>query len=93
MGYIDLVLVMFPSNKRPYLFQAPGFSRIKTGDKLIVENADGKAEGYVLGVNSVQPDCEDFEFAVTACQATLPLKRVISKIEYRMMEYGGKEDE
>ena len=91
--YIDLVLCKNGKNKQTFLFQAPGFSRLSTGDEVICDTVLGKQKMTVVEVMSISNATEPraYNMVLKAAGATEPLKKVISKIEYSEFKY--EEDE
>ena len=86
--YIDLVICKHGNNPNAFIFQAPEWSALKTGDKVIVENKKGESEATVERVYTVNTkDREEFEFIMMASGATLPLKKVLKKVTYRDFKY------
>lgn len=88
MAYVDLVLCS--DNKQTCLVVAPRFSYLKTGDEVIIESKQGAKKVKVKDVLSVNDESEIFKFVVAASGATLPLRKVLKKINYENFNY--KED-
>lgn len=93
MKYIDLVLCQHPNDNRNFLFVAPAWSRLQRGDNVMVDTRNGKCLAIVQDTALVEKDSDLYIFIVTASKATLPLKKVISKIEYHEFEYEEESDE
>ena len=90
--FIDLVVVSFPLDKRNYLYEAPRWTGLEQGDDIVVQEKDGyKHEGIVIDSVTVTKDDDKYNFIVNAMGAEKPLARVVSKIEYRKLDW--KEDE
>lgn len=88
METIDLVLCEHDLNKgKKFLFQAPMFSYLEKGDKVVVDTKYGEQVATVLASCSVGKGTEQYTMIVQACGATEPIKKVISKITYRKFEY------
>ena len=94
----DAVLVRFTEDARPYLYEAPNYSRIKVGSEVMVEVIDPDGEtsddvvltkGVVVGclAMSTKYDKAEIEMLITACGASLPLKRVRKIIEVSDVMY------
>lgn len=93
MKTIDLVLCEHDLNKgQKFLFQAPMFSCLKNGDKVMVDTKYGERVATVVASCSVGEGTEQYEMIVQACGASEPLKKVISKITYRKFEYEGESE-
>ena len=95
--YMDLVLCEIKGVEHPVLFRAPAFTHMNKGDRVIVEEFGG-AEATVLGIMTVDIISEknNFDFILTACGATAPLGKVLSKLFVRDLEYedeGGEDEE
>ena len=96
MEYIDLVLVKHkPTDHETYLFQAPRWSGLKKGDEVVVETSRGEKHGVVIDCHTTSPeyDTNEFGFIITASKATLPLKKVLQKVEYKTFVYPEEEPE
>lgn len=86
--YITLVLCKHNKHSSDtYLFQAPAWRTFREGDEVMVEAKDDIKRAFVVDYMSCNPESDEFRFAVKACHATLPLKRVISRVEYREFKY------
>lgn len=85
--YIDLVLCVHSENGRPFLFSAPAWSYLKSGDEVIVEARAGLAKATVIDCRTVENDSDELMFCVECAGATLPLKRVMRKVTYREFTY------
>ena len=86
-----LALVQFDcdSCNRNYLFETPRYASLKFGDKVYVEDSDDVATVTAVW-NSVFLDNGDkdaFDMIVTACGATLPLKKLVSKVNISKFTY------
>lgn len=91
--YIDLVLCKHPESKKTFLFRAPAFSRLKSGDVVFVETRKGIRLTEVVAVQTADvDDGESMEFIREATNASFPLMRVISKLEEKKFDYK-EEDE
>ena len=95
--YMDLVLCQHDGFEKPNLFRAPAWTRLKKGDRVIVENLDGrgKAEATIQGIMTVNvtEDKDDFDFILLASGATTPLKKVLSKVFLSELEYENDEED
>lgn len=92
--YIDLVLCKHHNNDRYFLFQAPEFSGLQNGDQVIVETRKGEKEAIVIDKTTVNTtsDNDFIEFAMTVCNATHPLKKVLKKVVYIELKYGDENE-
>lgn len=90
--YIDLVLVKYDAISDPRLFMAPFISAVNKGDTVVVDTAAGERKAKVINVMSINTEREEYAFIIDATGATLPLKRVLSKvtrIDLNYKEYEG----
>lgn len=87
--YIDLVLchIYDDPRKRPYLFFAPAFSNLEKGNKVIVDAAGDQKFALVEACCTVGLGDSCYEALIVACKATLPLKRVLSRLIYVDFNY------
>lgn len=90
--FIDLVLCKHMVDPRQYLFYAPAFSCLQKDDQVVVDTVRGNQTATVINSVTVDVDTEDYRFILDATNATLPLKRVISKVAYRELEYKPEKD-
>lgn len=86
-----LALVRFDCDSfaRNYLFETPLYASLDVGDKVYVEDSDDVAT-VISEWNSVFLDSGDkdaFDMIVAACEATLPLKKIVSKIHISDFKY------
>ncbi len=88
---IGLVLCKHRNEGKKYLFRAPAYSSIDKGDTVVVEDQNGETMATVVGYADVIVGNEEYEMILECCGATLPLKRVLSKVVYR--EFRWDEDD
>jgi len=96
-NYVDLVLVIFTSDvndkrSKRYLFEAPGFAHIQDGSKVICNVKDGTETGWVVSSYTVDKNSEEYNFMCECTSATLPLKRIKSKIREIELDYEDEEE-
>lgn len=70
-----------------YLFYAPAFSGLKKGDRVIVDTKHGEQSAEVKGIETVDTKLPVYDFILTAAGATKPLRKVISLVINKEMEY------
>ena len=87
MSYIELVVCKHPIIEKKFLFCAPPWSGLKTGDEVIVDTKKGEQPATVVTKTLVEKDSEVYGFILESTGATLPLRRVLKKIEYKTFEY------
>lgn len=91
--YIDLVVCKHYGNDTPFLFQAPAWSHLKEGDRVVVDTRKGEHEATVVFSDCVDVESDEMNLAICASNATLPLRKVLKKVVYREFEYKEDEDE
>ncbi len=72
---------------RLYLFYAPAFSGLKKGDRVIVDTKHGEQLVEVKGIETVDTKLPIYDFILTAAGAKKPLRKVISLVINKEMEY------
>ena len=91
-NYIDLVACKHANNDKVFLFQAPCFSHLVEGDKVIVETRYGNAEAEVIRSYVVGTDDDELiDMFIALSGAKKPIRKVLKKIIYKEYEY--KEEE
>jgi hypothetical protein len=87
--YMDLVLAQHEGNEKPYLFKAPGFCHLEAGDEIICETKKGKNKAIVKSCITINTNLEEkaYDMILAAAGATEPLKKVLSKVEYKDFTY------
>ena len=91
--YMDIVLCQKNGSKKLELFYAPEWSELKEGDMVVVETDAGDMSATVLGCLTVRSDEHKlFDFILKATHTYSPeaMRRVVSKIVFKELEY--KED-
>lgn len=86
--YKDYVLCKHQS-ERVFLFEAPAWSRLKEGDKVVVDTQYGQNEATVVKIITLSEiaDKEYIEIMVFLANATEPLRKVIGKVELKEFRY------
>ena len=93
-NYIDLVLCKHAETaQKCFLFEAPFCSFLKAGDMVIVGTRCGEQPAFVVDVHQCEKNSYELQFIVAASGATLPLKRVLKKVEYKDFTYEQEEKE
>jgi hypothetical protein len=88
-----LALVQFDcdSCNRNYLFETPRYASLKFGDKVYVEDSDDVATVISVWDNvfldTSDKDAFDMIVAACGCGATLPLKKLVSKVNISKFTY------
>ena len=91
-NYIDLVICKHPNSDKKYLFQAPCWSHLKPSEDVIVDTRKGKEPAKVVESITVSKDSDEYKFitllvAKSNEQATLPLKKVLSRVVTDELKY------
>ena len=73
------------------LFQAPLYSFLDKGDKVIVDTARGQKEAVVVSTCSAMPGSDELSMIMEAAGATMPLKMVLKKIRVEDLAYSDDE--
>lgn len=90
-SYVQFVVCQHTDSQKKFLFYAPLYASIKSGDKVLVDTRFGEKMVTVLAVcNSTSNDVEQV-LRVLAGVGCEPLKRVIGKYDFTKFNY--REDE
>ena len=88
MKAIGLALCRFGTEgSKPYLFQTPRYSRLDPGDHVIVETRHGEEEANIIETATVYDTDDEYKMLLAATGVTLPLKKVLRKVELRELRY------
>ena len=92
MDLIDLVLCthinILPSGKSgKFLFQAPAFSWLEKGDKVLVDTQYGESDAEVLHVCTVREGTDQYDMIIACAGATEPIRKVIGKTVLTKFDY------
>lgn len=86
--YIDLVLCKHENCDRLFLFQAPSWTtELDKNSVVIVDTQNGEQIAHVMEKITVDAYSKEFEFIIKASGAYLPLRKVLSIIEYKSLDY------
>jgi hypothetical protein len=91
-NYIDLVICKHPNCDKKYLFQAPRWTNLKPFDDVIVDTINGKQPAKVIESMTVEKNSDEYKFitllvAKSNEQATLPLRKVLSRVVTNELKY------
>ena len=90
-SYVQFVVCQHTDSQKKFLFYAPLYASIKSGDEVLVDTQFGKKTATVLAVcNSTSNDVEQVLRVLTGAGCE-PLKRVIGKYDFIKFNY--REDE
>ena len=90
-SYVQFVVCQHTDSQKKFLFYAPLYASIKSGDEVLVDTKFGEKMATVLAVcNSTSNDVEQVLRVLTGAGCE-PLKRVIGKYDFIKFNY--REDE
>lgn len=89
--FIDIVLVQH-DDYDTYTYEAPAFSGLKTGDKVIVDGEFTYNTGTVKAICTINPESDEYAF-IMALEGAEKLKRVMAKVEYTDFVYPEESNE
>lgn len=89
---IDLVLCTH-NKTRKFLFQAPAFSCLEKGDKVLVDTQYGESDAEVLCVCAVREGTDQYDMIIACAGATEPIRKVIGKTVLTKFDYKKGENE
>lgn len=90
-SYVQFVVCQHTDSQKKFLFYAPLYASIKSGDEVLVGTKFGEKRATVLAVcNSTSNDVEQVLRVITGAGCE-PLKRVIGKYDFTKFNY--REDE
>ena len=90
-SYVQFVVCQHTDSQKKFLFYAPLYASIKSGDEVLVDTKFGEKMATVLAVcNSTSNDVEQ-ALRVLAGAGCEPLKRIIGKYDFTKFNY--REDE
>lgn len=90
--YVQFVVCQHTGDSKKYLFYAPPFKGIMTGDEVMVDTQFGEKKATVLAVCTTSSDDVDRILRVLAGAEDKPLKRVIGKYQFTKLEYSEDEN-
>lgn len=90
-SYVQFVVCQHTDSQKKFLFYAPLYASIKSGDEVLVDSQFGEKMATVLAVcNSTSNDVEQVLRVLTGAGCE-PFKRVIGKYDFTKFNY--REDE
>lgn len=91
-NYIQYVACKYTDGGKPYLFYAPFYASIKSGDEVLVDTNLGTRIATVQAVCSTSSENVEIMLRVFAGAEKKPIKRVIGKYEFTKFDYGEDEN-
>lgn len=86
-SYVQFVVCQHTDSQKKFLFYAPLYASIKSGDEVLVDTQFGEKMATVLAVcNSTSNDVEQVLRVLTGAGCG-PLKRVIGKYDFTKFNY------
>lgn len=91
---IDLVLCShaLPGGQK-FLFQAPAFSCLEDGDRVLVDTKYGERDAYVMCACTVRENTDQYDMILKCTGATEPIRKVIGKTVLTKFDYKKGENE
>lgn len=91
---IDLVLCShaLPGGQK-FLFQAPAFSCLEKGDRVLVDTKHGESDAFVVSACTVRIDSDECDMILKCAGATEPIRKVIGKTVLTKFDYKKGENE
>ena len=83
--FIDIVLVQH-EDFDTYSYEAPAFSGLKIGEKVITDGEYTYNTGVVKAICTINPDSDEYAY-IMALEGADKLKRIMAKVEYTDFEY------
>lgn len=84
-NFIDLVVC----KNHPHVFQAPAFSQLKEGDKVVIEIKNEDETAIVERVYTARKSGDELDFILTASGTMMLLKKILKKIDYTEFKFEG----
>lgn len=91
-SYVQFVVCQHTGDIKKYLFYAPFYAILKSGDEVLVDTQFGERRATVLTAYSSTRDDVENILRVLAGAEDKPLKRVIGKYEFTKFDYGEDEN-
>lgn len=82
-NFIDLVVL----KNHLHVFQAPAFSQLKEGDKVIIESIKEDETAIVERVYTARKSGDELDFILIASGTSLPLRKILKKIDYKDFDF------
>lgn len=91
---IDLVLCSHTlQGGQKFLFQAPAFSCLEKGDRVLVDTNGGDRDAYVMCACTVRENTDQYDMILKCAGATEPIRKVIGKTVLTKFDYKEGESE
>lgn len=91
-NYIQYVACKYTDGGKPYLFYAPFYASIKSGDEVLVDTNLGERMATVQAVCTSSSEDVERILRVFAGAEKKPIKRVIGKYEFTKFKYSEDEN-
>lgn len=90
-NYVQYVVCQHTDGTKKFLFYAPYYTTIKSGDEVLVDTQFGEKKATVLATCSTCNDDIERTLRILAGSEDKPIKRVIGKYQFNKFDY--EEDE
>ena len=87
MKAIGLALCKHDGSNGKFLFQMPRYGNLKPGDLVVVETKHGEQDARVIQTATTYTTDDEYKMLIAATGATLPLKKVLRKVEFKELRY------
>ena len=91
MKTIGLALCQHDGSSGKFLFRMPAYANLQSGDLVIVDTKHGEQEARVIQTATTYTSDDEYKMLMAATGATLPLKKVLRKVEFRELSYDGED--
>ena len=91
-NYVQFVVCKHAGDNKKYLFYAPFYATIKSGDEVLVDTQFGEKKATVLAVCNSSRDDVERVLRVLAGAEEKTIKRVIGKYNFSKFDYSEDEN-
>lgn len=84
--YVCLVVARLDGEENISIYQAPAWSNLEKGDKIILETTD-YYQGTVIASMTCETESIEYKFILEATEICEPLVKVRSKLVYEQFKY------
>ena len=90
--FVQFVVCQHTGDIKKYLFYAPFYETIKSGDEVLVDTQFGEKKATVIAVCTSSNDDVERALRVLAGAEGKPIKRVIGKYNFSKFDYSEDEN-
>ena len=91
-NYVQFVVCQHSGDNKKYLFYAPFYATIKSGDEVLVDTQFGEKKATVLAVCTSSSEDVERALRVLAGAERKTIKRVIGKYNFSKFDYSEDEN-